>query len=304
MDAQLMNRFISATALIAVLSASGSAWALKEDLRFDGSIMQSWDDNQSQAQFDRDKVEDNALQVNGNLGWEKTIFSRSLIVLSGFAEYEMMDEVSPLDRLSIGLKGVYRWQPSSAFTAPLIEFNLSYQDDDYDEDSRDSGVLQSQLFVTRRLTDRITATAGLQYRKRDSAGSVWDLEDYRLFINGDYLLNQSAALYVTYSYNDGDTFSSAQRSFCNGASATDILPLIDAATAVEADQAYNDTFCGDWLAYRIDAQAHIGVAGVNYALSHNTSLDFSIVQASVVESNEREVEYDRRLIRASIMRRF
>lgn len=298
-----MNRFISLASL-SMLLASGSAWALKEDLRFDGSLTQSWDDNQSQAQFERDKIEDNSVTVNGSLGWEKMIFSQSLMVFSGFVEYEKMDEVSPLDRLSVGLKGAYRWQPSSAFTAPLVEFNVSYQDDDYGEDSRDSGLLESQLFVTRRLTDRVTATAGLQYRMRDSAGTVWDLEDYRFFLNGDYLINQSAALYVTYSYNDGETFSSAQRSFCNGANAVDILPLIDASTAVEADQAYNDTFCGDWIAYRIDAQAHVGVVGVNYALSHNTSLDFSIVQASVVESNDKEVEYDRRLIRASIMRRF
>lgn len=286
------------------VSFSESAQALPGSIRFDGSITQSWDDNQSQAQMARDAVEDSSTEINGIVGWEKNIFKRSLLVFSGFAEYESMKEVSALDRLSVGLKGAYRWQLSSAFTAPLVEFNLSYQDDDYDEDTRDSGVLQSQLFVTRRMTDRITGTTGLQYRLRDSAGSVWDLEDYRFFVNGDYAFNQSATLYLTYSYSQGDTFSSAQRSFCNGVNATDILPLINASTAVESDNAYNDTFCGEWLAYRIDAYAHVGVAGFNYAFSHNTSLDFSVTQAAVTESNDEEVEYDRRLIRASILRRF
>lgn len=286
------------------MCSSGSAQALPDSLRFNGAITQTWDDNQSQAQMTRDAVEDSSTEISGGVGWEQNILTRSLIVFSGFAEYESMQEVSALDRLTVGLKGAYRWQPSSAFTAPLVEFNLSFQDDDYDEDTRDSGVLQSQLFITKRLTDRITGTTGLQYRSRDSAGSVWDLEDYRFFVNADYLLNQSAALYFTYSYSEGDTFSSAQRTFCNGASATDILPLINASTAVESDNAYNDTFCGDWLAYRIDANAHVGVAGINYAFSHNTSLDVSVTQASITESNDEEVEYDRRLIRASILRRF
>ena len=153
-----------------------------------------------------------------------------------------------LDRNSFGSSLALRWQPSSAFSAPIVEWNVSIQDDNIRADQRDSTVTRTQLFVTRRFTDRITMSVGGEYRNADSRSMVFDLEDSRLFWNVDYLLMQKYALYFTYSHLRGDVFSSAQRVFCNGAFATDILPLINAATAIEGDDAYNETFCGGWIA--------------------------------------------------------
>ncbi len=275
----------------------------RENLTVDADATLVWDDNQSQALKTRNKVEEHSLVGGAAFGYSHLISQTAMLSGSAFAEQEIMDEVSPLDRTTLGLKGAFRWQPSSAFTAPIVEFNLSWQDDNYADEGRDSGVLISQLFVTRRITDRVTGTAGLQYRNRDSAGTVWDLEDARIFLNGDYAVGH-AALYFTYSYLKGDSFSSAQRVYCNGNNATDILPLINIATAIEADEAYNEYHCGDWLAYRIDSHAHTTVFGANYGFSHSFSADFSVLYADVIADDDADISYQRRLIRASLLKRF
>lgn len=300
-----MNGSFRAALVALLLGISVTSLALDmENFTVDGDATLVWDDNQSQAQKERNQVEDRAFVLGAQLGYGHLLSQTSMLTGSVFAEQEVKQRVSQLDRTSLGLKGAYRWQPNSAFTAPTVEFNIAWQDDNYGDEARDSGVLTSQLFVTRRMTDRITATAGLQYRKRDSSGSVWDLEDSRLFLNADYGINDALAAYFTYSYIEGDSFSSAQRSYCNGAFATDILPLINAATAKEADEAYNEYHCGDWLAYRLDTHSHTAVLGFNYGFSHTLSADVSFLFADVISDDNADISYQRNMIRASLLKRF
>lgn len=260
------------------------------------------DDNQSQAERRRDRVEDQSwsgqIAVIGDLE-----FARSqLVALRIFGEKEAFDEVGELDRSSVGGAASWRMRYGRGFTAPVFEINASMQDDDYDTDQRDSTVTRAQAFVTRRLTDRLTMTLGGEYRKRDSEGSVWDLEDARLFFNADLMLGQRLAAYGTFSRINGDVASSAQRSFCNGAVARDIFDLIDAATAIEKDEAYNAAFCGDWVAYRLDARSNVYTLGLNYALGHAMALDLSVLDAAVEGSSDNS--YDRRVYRATLLKRF
>ena len=145
-------------------------------------------------------------------------------------------------------------------------------------------------------------SVGGEYRNADSRSMVFDLEDSRLFWNVDYLLMQKYALYFTYSHLRGDVFSSAQRVFCNGAFATDILPLINAATAIEGDDAYNETFCGGWIAYRLDGTTNTYVGGVNMPFGKSMSLDFSFMHVNV--EADLDNHYERNLVRASLLKRF
>ena len=294
---------VALAALLGGISTTALAFEA-DNLNYGGDATVVFDDNQSQAQHERDQVEDRSLQVSAQGGYDFELTQHSMFSAGAFAEFEKMDETDTLDRTTFGARGTYRWQPSSAFSAPLVAFKVSWQDDNYDEKARDSSVLISQLFVTRRFTDRITATAGLQYRNRDSEGLVWDLTDERVFVNVDYSITSALASYLTYSYIQGDVYSSAQGTFCNGTTATDILPLIDAATAIEEDNAYNNTQCGDWLAYRLDAHTQTAVLGLNYGLSHNVSIDLSVLGVTVQATDAADVSYDRRLIRASLLTRF
>jgi hypothetical protein len=273
-----------------------------ENFRVNADVTATYDDNQSQAGRSRDKVEDVSLSAQAGLSWFRQLGQRNMIILSGFAEAERFMDITPLNRNTFGTSLAWRWQPHSGFSAPLVEWNLSIQDDDYQVDQRDSTVMRSQLFVTRRFTDRITMSVGGEYRQRQSRSTVFDLEDMRVFWNLDYLFRQKYAFYTTYSYLSGDIFSSAQQIFCNGVPAVDILPLINASTALEPDQAYNESLCGEWIAYRLDGTTHALTAGVNMPFGKSASLDFSLMHVDV--SADLGNRYERNLVRASLLKRF
>lgn len=295
-----MIRFVTGMT-IALLALPGQALE-REDFRIDADVTISRDDNQSRAERQRDQVQDISASARLNVGYFQPLGRRALLILSGFGEAERFDDIGPLDRNSIGASLALRWQPSSAFSAPVVEWNLSLQDDDIQVAQRDSAVTRSQLFVTRRFTDRITMSAGGEYRQAASRSDVFDLEDYRVFWNLDYLLMQKYALYFTYSYLDGDVFSSAQRIFCNGTPATDILPLINAATAIDDDDAYNEALCGEWIAYRLDGSTDTFTGGLNMPFGKSASLDVSLMHVRVDAALGNH--YERNLVRASLLKRF
>jgi hypothetical protein len=291
-----------------VLGGALFCWSLStmaidpENFRINADITATLDDNQSRAERRRDQVEDRSVSAQVSLSWFRPLGQRSLMILSWFGESEKFDEVALLDRHSLGSSMALRWQPSSAFSAPIVEWNASVQDDNIRTDQRDATLFKTQLFVTRRFTDRITMSLGGEYRMADSRSTVFDLEDTRLFWNFDYLLRQKYALYFTYSYLQGDVFSSAQRIFCNGAFATDILPLINAATAIEGDYAYNETFCGEWIAYRLNGKTSTYVAGVNRPVGKSMAFDISLMHVDV--DADMGNHYERNLVRASLLKRF
>ncbi|MDF1629577.1 MAG: hypothetical protein P1U78_07245 [Alcanivoracaceae bacterium] len=289
--------------LAGLLFANFPVWAIDlHDIQLNADITVNYDDNQSRAERQRDQVEDVSASVQANLSWFRQLSSRSLIALSGFAEGERFDQVDLLDRNTLGVGAAYRWQRDSSFSSPLVEWNVSLQDDDIGVDQRDGTVLKTQLFITRRFTDRITMSVGAEYRQADAESVVFDLENRRFFWNFDYFFAQKYAAYFTYSHIRGDVFSSAQRIFCNGAFATDILPLINASTAIEPDDAYNGTFCGEWIAYRLDAKTNTFLAGINMPVGKSMSFDVSAMRAEV--SADLGNHYERNMVRASLLKRF
>lgn len=285
--------------------APGSgAPAPEEDAEWhqDLDVTVSHDDNQSQAWRSRDRVEDNSLSVRQDVSRRKPFGFEHMITTGFFVGGQVHEELSPVEHATLGARVAWRSAHSNAFTAPLFEWSLSTQYDNYRDDARDSRVDQLQFFVTRRFTDRITTTLGGDYQWRHSSGSVFDLERSRAFLNLDYRAYDNKSVYLTVSRADGEVFSSAQRTFCDGTAAWDILPLVNAATAIEPDEAYNEALCGDWIAYRLDAISSVGVVGINWPFSNKVSLDVSALRADV--SGSGGVDYERNIYRASLLKRF
>lgn len=282
---------------------AGSAGAAEDAAWFfDGEVTVIADDNVSRADRTRDIVEDESVLANVAVAWNKTPRINMATTLRGFVETEVFDTVDTLNRSSVGAQVMLRWQPHRGYTAPIYQLSLASQLDDYDVDQRDSTVYTVQAFASRRVTDRIMASYGLEGMVRDSDGTVFDLRQARLFLNGDYRLGEHWSAYGTYSFLKGDTFSTAQFSFCNGVPANDIYGLVAYSEAVESDEAFNRTFCGSWLAYRLEADTHSLTLGLNRGLGHRFSIDVSAQQVRV--EAEGDNYYRRTLLRAGLLARF
>jgi hypothetical protein len=295
------ERFAPLGVFLGMLLVTG-AGHVRADWVVDGELTAAADDNVSRAERERDILADQSLLANLSLAWRMQSGNTTGISLRGFVEGEAYADISTLNRNTAGSQAVLRWRPVLGFMQPVYQFSLTGQLDNYDTDQRDSLVYNAQLSVSQHVNDRIILAYGLEGVKRESDGTVFDTTHGRLFLNLDFELSQEWAAYASYSHLRGDTFSSAQLSFCNGVVANDIFGLIQASSAIEADQAFNGKFCGVWGAYRLKADTDALTLGLNKAFSHKVSADISVQGIDVrAEGNN---DYRRMIVRAGLLTRF
>lgn len=294
----MQGRFARWGILLAlVLTANARAeWVM------DGEATVTHDNNVSRAERERDILQDESLLANLAVIYLTEPSFKTALNLRGFVEGEAWRDISSLNRATVGGQVMGRWQPVVSFTAPVYQLNLTAQLDEYGVVQRDSVVYTAQAFASQRINDRTTLSYGIEGVQRRSDGTVFDTTNTRLFINADFALTNELSAYGAYSYLHGDTFSSAQISFCNGAVANDVFGLISASDALEPDQAFNKDFCGSWVAYRLPSHTHALTVGVNQAFSHQLSADLS-VQGIEVEARGNN-NYQRMLVRFGLLARF
>lgn len=287
---------IAALLVLAAGNAGAAEWGI------DSEATATHDSNVSRAERERDILSDQSLLAAAGLSalFEPS-FSTALNVRA-FVEGEAWREIDTLNRATAGAQVSGRWAPAQGYRAPLLQLMLTLQADDYDVRQRDSLVYAAQLSAAQRVNDRIRISYGLEATERRSEGTVFDGTQGRVFVNGDFELDRHWSAYTGYSHLRGDTFSSAQLSFCNGAPAVDIFGLISASEALESDKAFNETFCGSWIAYRLKAQTHVLTLGLNHAFGHHLSADFSVQGVQV--NGQGDNDYQRVLVRAGLLARF
>lgn len=287
---------IAALLVLAAGNAGAAEWVI------DSEATATHDSNVSRAERERDILSDQSLLVAAGLSalFEPS-FSTALNVRA-FVEGEAWREIDTLNRATAGGQVSGRWAPGQGYRAPVLQLMLTLQADDYDVRQRDSLVYAAQLSASQRVNDRIRVSYGLEATERRSEGTVFDGTQGRVFVNGDFELDRHWSAYTGYSHLRGDTFSSAQLSFCNGAPAVDIFGLISASEALESDKAFNETFCGSWIAYRLKAQTHVLTLGLNRAFGHHLSADFSVQGVQV--NGQGDNDYQRVLVRAGLLARF
>lgn len=268
----------------------------------DGELTFVGDSNLSRGDRERDRLDDMSLQASAGVALRLSPGFKSALNLRAYAEAERFETIRSLDRSSFGGQAIFRGQTRLGYTAPVYQLSAGVQSDDYDVDQRDSTVYTVQGFVQRRLTDALMGSLGIELQERKSDGTVFDTEQGRVFANLDYAASDTVSLYGVYSFAHGDTFSSAQLSFCNGVAANDIYGLVAASEELELDQAFNDEFCGTWIAYRLRADTHSLVGGINRGFGHHVSADLSLQQVKV--HAEGDNNYSRTIVRAGILARF
>lgn len=288
--------------ILLVIPGSGRTAEAESDWFLDAEVAAAYDDNVGRAQRQRDIVNDKPLFGSLGLAYNREFASEKAMTLRGFLEAEKFSEVADLSRIAAGGQFIYRWQNVLGFSAPFYQFNTSVKFEEYEFKQRDSTILRSQFIASKRVTDRILATSGLEYTYRDSSGLVFDQQQSRWFVNADYSSRSGWAVYGTYSFIHGDTWSTSQAIFCNGLAAPDIFGLVSWAEAIEQDDAFNKAYCGTWVSYRLDASTNMLVAGVNKGIGHSMAFDFSVTRVFVNGAGTNE--YDRTIVNASLLMRF
>ncbi|PKG85667.1 hypothetical protein CXF85_02415 [Colwellia sp. 75C3] len=288
--------YICSSTFVAVGQTIEIEWLHDVDMSF------GFNNNQGQAQKDRDIIEDKFIELNYSLIFNIDINDDSAISLKGFLEARKQNVLDDLSRTTYGAQFIYRWQSTRGFFEPFYQFNISIQDDTYGVVQRDSTVIESQFFATKRLTDAFTLVAGIKYWSQDSDGTVFDLYRNEGFVNLDYRHNARYLWYMTYGYRKGEIWSTSQAVFCNGAIADDIFPLINWSLEMETDHAFNNALCGDWIAYKLKADTHTLTLGLNVAVGESSAFDFSVFHIdSTAEAN---ISYQSTIFRASYLVRF
>lgn len=298
----MMSLFRKPGALWGMLLALVLVADARAEWAVDGEATTTYDSNVSRAERTRDILSDESLLASLAVVFNAEPTRNTALNVRGFVEGEAYREITPLNRATAGGQVMGRWQPVVTFTAPVYQLNLTAQLDDYDVKQRDSMVYTAQAFASQHVNDRTTLAYGIEGVQRRSDGTVFDTSNTRLFINADFALTDNVSAYAAYSYLHGDTISSAQISFCNGMVANDIFGLIKASDALETDEAFNEKFCGSWLAYRLKADTHALTLGLNNAFSHKLSADFSVQGIDVNAKGDNN--YQRLLVRLGLLARF
>ncbi|MCC2638781.1 MAG: hypothetical protein K0Q68_2500 [Moraxellaceae bacterium] len=282
--------------------AAGTAAAEESRWVIDSELTATHDSNVSRAERERDTLNDHNLLAGAGLSAAFEPSFGTALNLRAFLEGEAWSEIDTLNRATAGGQVTGRWAPGQGYRAPVLQLTLTLQTDNYEVRQRDSSVYAAQFSATQRANDRVRVSYGLEATERRSEGTVFDGTQGRVFINGDFEIDPRWSAYTGYSHVRGDTFSSAQLSFCNGAPAADIFGLISASEALESDEAFNETFCGSWIAYRLKAQTHVLTLGLNRAFGHHLSADFSVQGVQV--NGQGDNDYQRVLVRAGLLARF
>jgi hypothetical protein len=287
---------------LTALPAAMHVHAADSPWQYDIGGSAGYNNNLGQAERDRDIVEDFFATITAGANYGMSLGTGQELTLRGFLETEQWEEVRDISRLSAGGKLIFDWQPTAGPTAPAYQFNTTLRLDDYAHSQRDSTVSTTQLLVTKPINPQLSATLGIEYRNRDSSGTVWDLSHVRGFLGGAFAFSPGWSAHGTYSYLDGDVWSVAQTTSCNGTPAGDIFGLVSAADAIEPDEAFNEAFCGSWHAYRLPATAHTLELGVSKDIGESMAVDFSVLGLKVDARGDNE--YDTQVFRVSLSKRF
>ena len=292
--------------LIAQLALLYPDLVLSESFSFDTEVdvSVSNNDNLSRAWLERDVVDDSFVDAQLTVSADKIINPLLAVNIRGFVGAKEFNEVDTLSSLNYGLTVGARWQSGYGYTAPMYQISLTAANQDSDTEQRDHFKWSAQFVVNKRNTDRISSFIGLQHSDQESDHVVFDLATSRFFMGADYAISDASSVYASYEYQLGDAFSSAQRSYYNGYVATDILPLINIATAIELDDAFNEAFEGQWLVYRFDAKTHGYKLGFNYGLSGHSSIDASVMYVDVEADDDSAISYDAVIANISFLKRF
>jgi hypothetical protein len=249
------------------------------------------DDNVTRAANDADIEYDTFATLTANLGHEALRLENGQIVLNADVQANHFFEFTGLSSVSAAAGATYTFGVGADFGAPWFALNANYRITEFDSELRDSDFASINLTMGKRIDDRTDMKIGVGHQSRESDARVFDTDNNFVFVNVDLTLEPKNTIYVTYKYQTGDTFSTADPANIS-------LSVNNAAgLANEAD----DVFTGK-RSYRLDATTHLITLGYNLARNLDSAYDVSVrVLKSTADAG---LEYEDLFIRLSYFQRF
>jgi hypothetical protein len=238
-----------------------------DDIIYNGEAAVAFDNNINNAARHKDIREDAFFVGRFGAGYGVDLNEYSGFFYSANISTEAHSDFDGLNFFAGQASVDYKTRPGSSFLSPAYSVGLSIKEKLSSSDIRDSTTFDLKFEMFKRLTDLTSLIAGAAYSVEEAEGDVFDLSRARVYANVDLLLDAKSTIFITYIYVDGDVVS---------VGTPDSLQLLQAADALEPDDAFGDGSVTGAIAYRLDAKTHILNFGYNMALDHGSSIDISV----------------------------
>ena len=257
-----------------------------------------YDDNVGLAQRARDVKSDTALSALASVGWGVQLDDRSLVSLTLDAGGKLYERFTGLDHVVLGLTPAFKHKLGLGPEAPSVRLWGSVARQEYEEDIRDSWVYRLGAGIGKRFGARWELRADYTFERRlgddDTAvsttlpGDVFDLTSHTFAFRSDFLYSQALSLFAGYALRTGDVVSTTTRN----------PQIFGASTALTRDRAFGRNF----VAYKIDATAHVLGVGGSLALGQRAS--FNVGYEHVIGEARRGIEYRNNIVRMGLLYSF
>lgn len=289
---------------LAALALGAAASAHAADTRFGAEVTFQHDDNVNRGLAGQTRS-DQSLTAEGYaargmvLGPRSGIVSRFSLRATGYREYTDLSHLAAAGRFN------WRFQPDPSFTGAWLDvFGTAEVRRHADSPIRDGELLSLGAGVGKYVTDAVRLAAQAAYERRFAReGDVFALTNTRLTGTADWKLNGQATLYGSAGWIGGDQVFSygTTGSYGPGGYPYAYNGRTDWYTASAWDTVFREGALR-YTSYRAEATATVFELGLNYAITGQHALDFSVSRFDARAKNG--PSYDGMTARVAYLLRF
>ncbi len=257
-------------------------------LHWDGEAGVGYDSNVNNAAAEKGTLSSGVVVVSGTGAYAHRLSPRTTLLTRGNLKVESYSRFDGLSNLKLSALSRLLYRPMGGVYTPSFSLWGSVGYAEFDSQLRDGSEYRLGAFLDKPLNSALSARLSLSTARRDADSRVFDGSSSSAALQLDWQLNSALLLYGGYQFRDGDVVSTS--------------PPNMALLSIAAARAPDDVFAAGDIAYRIDADTHIGTLGFNRALAANLALD---AQLQYIHSKADEgIDYSRWTGLVSLLKRF
>jgi|GEM_PF-5856917 len=162
------------------------------------------DDNVTRAEQTANIEKDTILSARVRGTYRLPLNQTSNLAFTGDIQHQAYQDFERLSRNTFTLGARYNIQTAFEFTSPWYFLGLNLSLENVDADPRDANVIDLQLGIGKRLTDRTKVVATFTRQNHDADNDTFDTRMNRVAVNLDLRTHNRNLAYATLAYTDGD----------------------------------------------------------------------------------------------------